>query len=191
MNNIWISSDLHAWHAAVMKFCPDTRRGDDATEMTELMLEKFNSMVKPEDDLYLVGDVSFGGKTKIESFISRLNGRKHLILGNHDYVIRRQQHLRSYFVRVDERRSVSLGDHRFVMSHEPKAEWADCHKGVIHLHGHLHGNKTNVGYQQRFKIMDVGIDAREDDEMAPFHLDEVLAYVRDKEVMPHHDHVDV
>lgn len=186
--NHWFSSDLHAWHKAVMEFCPDTRRGENAEEMTELMLEAFNMLVKPDDILYLIGDVSFGGKAKVESFISSLPGRKMLILGNHDFIIKRKDEFRAYFTEgVYEAKRVTIGDHKFTMSHEPKAEWVDCHKGVIHLHGHLHGNKTNVQWQQQYKIMDVGIDARPDNLMRPWHLDEVLTYVNDKAIMSHHD----
>jgi len=190
MSDIWFSSDLHAYHKAVMDFCPSTRRGGDSEEMTELMLEAFNKLVKPEDTLYLLGDVSFGGKDKVESFISRLPGKKILILGNHDFIIKRKDEFRAYFHEVRDIKSCKIGENRFIMSHAPFAEWVDCHKGVIHLHGHLHGNKTNVQWQQQYKIMDVGIDARPDNLMTPWHLDEVLSFVKDRAIMTHHDQED-
>lgn len=190
MSNIWVSSDLHANHKAVMNFCPDTRRGADAEEMTELMLESFNALVKPEDTLYLLGDVSFGGREKVENFISRLQGKKILILGNHDFIIKRRDDLRAYFQEIREVKSAKIGDNRFVMSHAPFAEWVDCHKGVIHLHGHLHGNKTNVQWQQQYKIFDVGVDARPDNKMEPWHLDEILCKMKSRAIMTHHDQED-
>lgn len=188
----WFSSDLHAWHKSVMNFCPTTRRGKDAEEMTYLMLDKFHEYVGTDDVLILLGDVSFGGRTKVEDFISRLPGNKMLVLGNHDYIIKRRDDLRAYFeLGVHEAKRLTIGDHKFTMSHEPKAEWVDCHKGVIHLHGHLHGNKTNVQWQQRYRIMDVGIDARPDDEMRPWHLDEVVHIACEgREIMSHHDGVE-
>lgn len=187
MENIWFTSDTHAWHEAVLKFCPDTRRGVDAVEMTALMVESWNSVVKPNDRVYHTGDFSFGGKAKVKSFIESLNGQIHLILGNHDKIIEKDKSFQEMFASVGRSKSLKVLDHRFTMTHEPRAEWVDCHKGVIHLHGHLHGNKTNVQWQQNFKIMDIGVDTRKDNLMLPYHIDEVLAYVKDKEVMTHHD----
>lgn len=184
--DIWFTSDTHAHHNRIMEFCPNTRRGSSTEEMTELLIDSWNSVVKSSDKVYHLGDLSFGGKQKIESFVSRLNGSIHLIYGNHCMKIRSDSSLKGYFASVQDYKTLKIGEDRFVLFHFPLAEWWDCHKGVIHLHGHLHGNKDNVAFQQQYKIMDVGIDTRNDNLMLPYHIDEVLSFVKDKEVMTHH-----
>jgi calcineurin-like phosphoesterase family protein len=171
----------------VMKFCADTRRGADEMEMTELMLETFHSYVKDDDILVLAGDISFGGVGKVRDFVSRLPGKKMLAGGNHDDIIFKKEDIYQMFDKVRGTLHLKVGEHRFNISHEPKAEWVDCHKGVIHLHGHLHGNTTNTQWQQQYKMMDIGIDARPDNEMRPWHLDEILFKMKDRGIMSHHD----
>jgi calcineurin-like phosphoesterase family protein len=187
MSDVWFTSDTHAFHNRIMEFCPDTRRGKDCEEMTWLLVDAWNKDVKPGDRVYHIGDFSFGGKEKVEKFAKALNGQIHLITGNHDHMIRKTDTLRAYFASVWEVKRLKVGDAQFVMSHAPYAEWVDCHKGVIHLHGHTHGNIQNLQWQQQFKIMDVGIDARPDNSMKLWNIDEVLQKMEKRENMNHHD----
>lgn len=52
--------------------------------MTEQLIYKWNSVVGKNDIVYVVGDFALCGKQKIIEIGHRLNGRKRLILGNHD-----------------------------------------------------------------------------------------------------------
>lgn len=187
MSNVWFTSDTHAFHNRILEFCRETRRGDDAEEMTWLLVDQWNRQVMPGDRVYHCGDFSFGGKDKVKKFAQALNGEIHLITGNHDHMIRKTEELRSFFASVSEVKRLKVGDSQFVLSHAPYAEWVDCHKGVIHLHGHTHGNIQNLKYQQKYKIMDIGVDARLDDTMALWHIDEVLHKMKNRELMSHHD----
>ena len=51
-------------------------------------LEKFNSKVKPEDTVYILGDTMLGDNATGEECLAKLNGHKIMILGNHDTVKR-------------------------------------------------------------------------------------------------------
>jgi calcineurin-like phosphoesterase family protein len=51
--------------------------------MNEAMIQNWNSVVKPEDTIYCLGDFSFAGRS-VELYSSRLNGSKILVPGNHD-----------------------------------------------------------------------------------------------------------
>jgi len=190
MENIWFVSDLHAWHTRIMEFCKETRRGSDAEEMTWLMVDAWNSLVNPADRVYCTGDFSFGGKTKIETFKKALNGQIHLVLGNHDKIIKKDSNLRSLFASVQDYKTMKVAEHRFIMFHFPIAEWEDAHKGSIHIHGHVHGNKSNLEYQQKYKIFDAGIDARPDNKMIPWHIDEVLYFMKNRDILSHHGEVE-
>ena len=52
--------------------------------MTESLIKNWNSVVGKNDIVYVVGDFALCGKQKIIEICQRLNGRKRLILGNHD-----------------------------------------------------------------------------------------------------------
>ena len=187
MNNIWATSDTHFWHEAVLKFCPETREGRDGVEMTELMIERWNKDIKPSDTVYHAGDFSFGGVEKIRNVKSRLNGQIHLCLGNHCKMIKKKKELTEMFTSVQYRKHVRIGDNHFIIHHEPIAEWENAHKGWYHLFGHQHGSGVNINH--RFRCMDIGVDTRKDRLMVPYHIDEILFAMKDKEILPHHGQI--
>lgn len=83
---LWFVSDTHFGHANILTFESDgvlMRPGfKDVDEMDELMISRWNEMVKPQDHVYHLGDLCM-----MKRFISvgrKLNGHKRLILGNHD-----------------------------------------------------------------------------------------------------------
>ena len=79
MSEIWVVSDTHFGHSNIIKYCD--RPFPDAAFMDEYIIEQWNSMIKPQDKVYHLGDVYFAqGHTALP----KLNGKKRLILGNHD-----------------------------------------------------------------------------------------------------------
>lgn len=170
MSNTWFTSDSHWHHKNILDFARRTRRGEDVTEMGELLVETWNNQVAPKDIVYHAGDFSFGNYTDIQALIPRLNGEIHLILGNHDKVIARHPELRQMFASVQDRLALRIGKLYFVINHYPEIEWENCHYGWMQLHGHTHGGLQIPGY----RVMDIGIDNRDDDTMKLWHLDEVV-----------------
>ena len=57
----------------------------DTTEMNEYIIKKWNSAVKEDDIVYHLGDVGFGTTEMLKELIGRLNGKKILLRGNHDF----------------------------------------------------------------------------------------------------------
>ena len=79
----YLVSDTHFFHNKVIQFM--NRPYKDSNEMTEKIIEEWNSIVKPEDSIYHLGDFFFGTDyDAIKSVLSRLNGTITLIAGNHD-----------------------------------------------------------------------------------------------------------
>ena len=62
-------------------------------KMNEVMIKNWNSVVKPEDTIYHLGDFALTSAKRCEYFINRLNGYKILILGNHDKSVDRMKEL--------------------------------------------------------------------------------------------------
>src|SRR5574337_157992 len=89
MRTIYFTSDSHFGHANFLYFKDEggeriRKEFDSLIGMDEAMIERWNARVKPQDIIYHLGDVCFGGSAMLQSIMRRLNGHKRLILGNHD-----------------------------------------------------------------------------------------------------------
>jgi calcineurin-like phosphoesterase family protein len=79
----FFTSDLHLGHSNIIKYA--SRPFADVPTMNEALINNFNSCVTKDDITYFVGDVVMGPRKENLKLVSRLNGKKILILGNHDY----------------------------------------------------------------------------------------------------------
>ena len=87
MSKIWLTSDLHFLHNREFIFGP--RGFKNIEEMNSEIVRRHNELVAPDDDVYILGDLSLGGGgdevlVQAKRLIEGLNGRIHIILGNHD-----------------------------------------------------------------------------------------------------------
>ena len=78
---IWFSSDLHLNHNK--SFVYEPRGFANIYNMNETVIKNFHSLVKPEDDLYLLGDIFLGQLESGIKLFNQLPGKIHLIWGNH------------------------------------------------------------------------------------------------------------
>ena len=79
---IFLIGDCHFGHHNIIKYC--NRPFVDVEDMTRKQISYWNSVVGKNDIVYVVGDFALCGKQKIIEIGKQLNGRKRLILGNHD-----------------------------------------------------------------------------------------------------------
>ncbi|MEK3912746.1 metallophosphoesterase [Paenibacillus sp. FSL H7-0331] len=135
MSNVHVISDHHFGHTNIIDF--ESRPFRDADEMTETMIEKWNAVVTKDDKVIHLGDFSFLNKDKTASIVSRLNGYKTLILGNHDRGRSRSWWLDAGFDEVSENPIVYNGF--YFLSHEPM--YMNKHMPYVNVHGHIHGQK--------------------------------------------------
>jgi calcineurin-like phosphoesterase family protein len=86
-NKRYITSDLHLGHANIIKYC--NRPFSSVQEMDNTIINNWNKTVKPEDEVYFLGDFCFGrpGNVISKQYRQKLNGKIHLVLGNHDKYI--------------------------------------------------------------------------------------------------------
>jgi len=153
----YVTSDLHFGHTNIMKFCPLTRaRYKDVSSMNELMIKEWNEIVEPGDLVYILGDVAFMSGSDAGRIMSRLNGDKILIEGNHDRKTLMDATFRKSFKEVHKYLWLTYEGTQVIMFHYPIAEWDQMHRGSVHFHGHLHGNTSGM---EEFRCVDVGMDA--------------------------------
>lgn len=90
---IFLTSDWHFNHSKEFIYKP--RGFDSAEEMNSALVERHNSLVTSEDDVYILGDLCLGGAESLEKnreLISSMNGKLHVVFGNHDTPKRRQMY---------------------------------------------------------------------------------------------------
>ena len=168
----FFTSDLHFGHVNILKY----GRGDafgDLDNMRETIIANINSMVGPDDTLYILGDVVMGQRAENLPHVGRLNGTRRLILGNHDYPHPcnpdkvRNRHTATYAPHFD---SMAMSQHLFVgdrltllthfpasLDHTDEVRYADYRPvtDLPVLHGHLHCDDIVVEPNH----VHVGIDA--------------------------------
>lgn len=147
---IYFTSDTHFFHRNIIDFC--NRPFKDAEEMNVEMIKRWNERVEPSDSVYFLGDFSFGNKENTESVLYRLNGHKHLIVGNHDRKGRASDtDWALHFNSVQDYMRLKLEGMKFVLCHFPFASWE---RGYVNLHGHTHGKSPKL-----YGRLDVGVDS--------------------------------
>lgn len=191
-SNIWFTSDLHFSHRNILSFCPETRLGSTPQEMNEILIQKWNEQVKPDDTVYLLGDVFFCGYQEAMKIASQLNGNIHLVYGNHDKVIRKNQNLKDQFVTYQDYLKVVIDRQTVIMHHYPYLEWEQCHRGAMSLFGHVHGSMNHHAFVNCYRMMDVGIDSRpngiepEGGKMSLWSWEQIRLILSDRQILRHH-----
>lgn len=171
---LWLTSDTHFGHEKVIEY--SNRPWPNVDEMDEALIKKWNAKVGPRDEVWHLGDFSF--RKNPESIRNRLNGKIHLVLGNHD---RRRISLLDaghMFESVQDVKYLRYEGMRFFLSHYAHRCWPKSGKGSFHLFGHSHGDLPPYN-----RSMDVGVDAN---NYEPIAIEAVIKMLQDKPVTPHH-----
>lgn len=135
----WFISDTHFFHENIIRFCE--RPFQDAQQMNEFMVDKWNRTVAPGDKVYHLGDVAcgFGGDdSKLGNLLGRLNGKKRLVVGNHDNL--KSVSLQKHFEKLE----LWYGQKKwgFTCSHIP-LPLEHLRDGNFCVHGHIHNAIKN------------------------------------------------
>lgn len=139
MANIFFTSDHHFDHANFLNFKDDKgnkiRPFATVEEMNETMIERWNSVIRPQDKVWHLGDVTFR-PNQFARIASRLNGHKRLIGGNHDDL--KNYELTRWFEKVQIWRIFK--DEGFICTHVPILAGQFRYKVQYNVHGHIHQN---------------------------------------------------
>lgn len=139
--NIYVISDTHFGHSNILKFTGANgliRPGfADVNHMNQYMIDKWNSVVTPQDHVYHLGDVALS--SHYLAIVEKLNGHKRLILGNHD-----REDMGKYrkagFQKIYGSRLLD----GVLMTHFP-VHLNHFGKAVVNAHGHIHQHESPPG----------------------------------------------
>lgn len=166
----WFTSDHHLFHTNIIKFVDDQghriRKFNSIDEMHEYMIQRWNSVVKDNDYVYHLGDVTFQYHAGFNNVMSRLKGRKRLIVGNHDKIW--NPNLMHWFEKADLWRGFK--EHDFTCTHFPH-RLESLRDGHFNVHGHIHQNSM-----EDLHYINVCVEVR---DYTPVHLDQILKEIKD------------
>lgn len=145
--------------------------------MNDCLIKNFNSIVKPCDTTYILGDFTMKCSYENLSFLmNRLNGAKHCILGNHDSKKHFMQMLSEGIIKsVDQAIGISINGQYIWMSHYAHRVWNQSHHGAWHIYGHSHGSLPPIGLS-----WDVGVDNNNYYPVSFEQLSEIIKKQKDK-----------
>lgn len=160
----FFTSDHHFFHGNMLKFLKDDgnrcRPFNSLEEQHEYMIEKWNSVVKDNDYVYHLGDVTFRYDGAFNNLMSRLKGKKRLIPGNHDKIW--NPNLQRWFEKCDLWKG--FHEHNFTAVHIP-LEIKRLRDGAFCVHGHVHHRtETDPRY------INVCVEVR---DYTPVHIDQI------------------
>lgn len=155
----FFTADLHMGHDRIIKYA--NRPFQNVQDMDEAIIRNWNAAITPYDTTYIVGDFSFHkDQDKTISILNRLNGAKHLVLGNHDKglnsnVLSRFASVHDYYELHMPPDDMYLRGQMIVMFHYALKVWNRSHRGSYHLYGHSHHTLPD---DSNSLSIDVGID---------------------------------
>lgn len=154
MSKTLFTADPHFGHENIIKHCK--RPFNDVLEMDEVMVERWNAVVSARDTIYILGDLAYRCPVPYAySLLQRLNGVKHLIVGNHDQLaLNIAKYHKGIFASVEQLKEIKVGDQKIVLCHYAMRSWRHDIRGSWQLYGHTHNLLPSFG-----KSIDVGVDA--------------------------------
>lgn len=176
MTEIYFTSDHHFGHNNIIKFC--NRPFQTVQQMDEEMIKRWNEKVKPNDEVYHLGDFGLTSKESLETILDRLNGKKHLIVGNHENAAlqlpKKFRWIKEYYELKIKDAECSNGVQRIMLFHYAMRVWRGQGRSNWHLYGHSHNNLPDW---EDALCFDVGVDCH---NFYPLSYGEVKAIMKQK-----------
>lgn len=179
---IWFTSDLHFGHRAVIQYCNRPYEHGNIEKMDADLVKTWNATVKRSELVYCLGDMSFHKPGIGVPLLRELNGRKILILGNHDKYSAKQ-YGDAGFIHIMVEAKIHIAGHSVKLSHYPYWDESENdsngrryqerrpqNQGDWLLCGHVH-----TAWKQKEQQINVGVDVW---GMKPVSIDVIQAAIQ-------------
>lgn len=142
--------------------------------MNKAIIERYNAVIQPDDEVYVLGDLMLNNNEEGLNCIKQLKGHIHIILGNHDTPTRESLYREcENVVEVALAARLKYRGYHFFMTHYPcftgNLEKESLKQCTCNLYGHTH-QQTNF-YQDIPFMYHVGMDSH---NCTPVLLDQVI-----------------
>ena len=159
MGKIYFIADTHFGDERILRY--ENRPFDNAEEMDRELIRRWNAKVNAEDTVYVLGDFGAGGYES--DVLSKLNGKKYLVKGNHD-TASNEEYRRYGFFEVYDRPVIIDGF--WILSHD--ALYVNENMPYANLFGHVHGSPIFKDYSKQHYCVSV-----ERIDYSPINFDEI------------------
>jgi len=160
----FVISDLHFGHTNIIRYC--RRPFSSVIEMDAVLLDNWNFTVRPDDEVFYLGDLRYGrGAPPAPHFLERLHGKVTSIIGNHDDPL----------PGAIPSLVVTHQGLAFLCIHDPGMV-PEYYTGWV-IHGHVHNNDLDWYPFINGATKTINVSA-EIVDYSPVSLDEITAFVR-------------
>lgn len=171
-------ADLHFFHGN-LNARMDCRGFGSMEEMNKYMMDKWNRKVRINDEVVIIGDLSWGTAGQTNELLEQLHGRLYLVTGNHDRFIEKSDFKAGRFTWIKPYAEISDNRRKVVLCHYPIM----CYNGQYRLdeagnprtymlYGHVHDSKDQRLLEQFQKMMrnTVTINAQGEEQRIPCNM---------------------
>ena len=152
-------ADLHFGHAN-MNEKMDKRGFPTVEDMNEYMIKQWNSTVRKNDEVVILGDLSFLDGIETNKILRRLNGKKFLIEGNHDHKFLKDKNfdqnllnwVKPYAELNDENRKVVCCHYPTMFYNGQYRKMEDGSPRSYMLYGHVHDTQDHQLLKEMLKL---------------------------------------
>lgn len=137
---IYYIGDTHFGDKRIMELAG--RPYFSTTEMDNDMLRKWNLRIKDNDTVCILGDFAFSNESA--RIVERLQGKKLLLLGNHDEVLSLE--ILNKFDGVKTIDTINDNGRSVCLCHYPLLSYNRSVYGGYHVFGHIHNNPNDKAY---------------------------------------------
>lgn len=185
MNSIFFSSDLHFCHDRQFLYGP--RGFSSIEEHDDIIIENWNKIVRPNDTVYLLGDLMLNDNENGIRKLNQLNGIIYYIRGNHDttarcslYREKTNMNPLSGFFETSWATIQKINGYNLYLSHYPTMigsleDMSELKKRLLGFSGHTHSR--DKFYQDIPFMYNVALDAHNN---APVSFDEIISDIEAK-----------
>lgn len=170
-------ADPHFYHRNIEDM--DRRGFSSQVEMHDYMIRQWNSRVTDDDEVYVIGDFSFGRGVETWNVLTRLNGRISLIEGNHDFWFLDDREFVDTFENVAVYTEINDAGRKVILCHYPMPFYngqfqrdSSDNNNTFMLHGHIHNTYDQYLLHRMLKeLAQESRDVRDGSLVpTPFHL---------------------
>ena len=146
---VYFTADTHFGHGGALGLY--RRPFGSVAAMDAALAAAWQAAVRPEDEVWHLGDFAVGRRVDAACLLAALPGRKHLITGNNDPA---STTALPGWASVQTYAELTIDGITLVLCHYAFRTWRDMGRGAWNLHGHSHGRLKPLPRQA-----DVGVDA--------------------------------
>ena len=143
-------ADIHFFHDDLNKKM-DCRGFENVDTMNQYIIDKWNQKVRQNDEVIILGDLSWGKAKETNELLEKLNGRLYLIQGNHDRFLLNKEYNAGRFVWIKPYEEMQDNKRKVVLCHYPimfyNGQYRTDEKGnpkSYMLYGHVHNTRDEI-----------------------------------------------